>query len=170
MENNNNIINMSGIVRESIVDGPGFRFTIFVQGCPHGCPGCHNPNTHSIFGGYRISVDDVISQIKDSPLISGVTFSGGEPFMQPVPLTTLSKKIHDLGYDIICYTGYTYENILSSNNKDKVELLSNIDILIDGLFDISKRSIDLKFRGSLNQRVIDVKKSFKLSKVVEIEF
>ncbi len=167
---NNNIINMSGIIRESIVDGPGFRFTIFVQGCPHGCPGCHNPNTHSTFGGYKISVDDVISQIKDAPLISGVTFSGGEPFMQPIPLTLLSKKIHNLGYNIICYTGYTYENILDSNSKDKIKLLSNIDILIDGPFDISMRSIDLKFRGSLNQRVIDVKKSLEYSKIVEIDF
>ena len=170
MGDGSNIINMSGIIRESIVDGPGFRFTIFVQGCPHGCLGCHNPNTHSIFGGYKISVEDVVSQIKDTPLISGVTFSGGEPFIQPIPLTLLSKKIHDLGYDIICYTGYTYENILDSNNKDKIKLLSNIDILIDGLFDISKRSLDLKFRGSLNQRVIDVKKSLEYSKIVEIDF
>ena len=170
MSDNGNIINMSGIVRESIVDGPGFRFTIFVQGCPHGCPGCHNPNTHSIFGGYKISVEDVIAQIKDTPLISGVTFSGGEPFIQPVPLTILSKKIHDLGYDIICYTGYTYENILNSNSEDKIKLLSNIDILIDGPFDISKRSIDLKFRGSTNQRVIDVKKSLKSSNIVKFDF
>lgn len=170
MSDGSNIINMSGIIRESIVDGPGFRFTIFVQGCPHGCPGCHNPNTHSIFGGYKISVEDVISQIKDTPLISGVTFSGGEPFIQPIPLTLLSKKIHSLGYNIICYTGYTYENILDSNNKDKIKLLSNIDILIDGPFDISMRSIDLKFRGSLNQRVIDIKKSLEYSKIVEIDF
>lgn len=170
MSDSSNIINMSGIVRESIVDGPGFRFTIFVQGCPHGCPGCHNPNTHNISGGYKISVDDVINQIKDTPLISGVTFSGGEPFIQPIPLTCLSEKIHDLGYNIICYTGYTYENILASNDSNKINLLSNIDILIDGPFDMNKRSIDLKFRGSLNQRVIDVKKSFELSKIAEIEF
>jgi anaerobic ribonucleoside-triphosphate reductase activating protein len=166
----NNIINISGIVKESIVDGPGFRFTIFVQGCPHNCLGCHNPNTHSTTGGYKILVDNIINQIKETPLISGVTFSGGEPFMQPVPLAKLSKKIHKLGYDIICYTGYTYEKILSGNDSDKIKLLSNVDILIDGLFDISKRSINLKFRGSFNQRVIDVKKSFKALKIVEIQF
>ncbi|MDR1628303.1 MAG: anaerobic ribonucleoside-triphosphate reductase activating protein [Oscillospiraceae bacterium] len=166
----NNIINMSGIVRESIVDGPGFRFTIFVQGCPHNCPECHNPGTHSATGGYKISVDNIISQIKETPLISGVTFSGGEPFAQPTPLAKLSKKIHKLGYDIICYTGYTYEKILFENDSEKIKLLSNVDVLIDGLFDISKRSIDLKFRGSFNQRVIDVKKSFKALKIVEIQF
>ena len=169
MYDNKNVLQIAGIEKESIVDGPGFRFTIFVQGCPHRCIGCHNPNTHSFSGGYKITVNEIINQIKDTSLISGVTFSGGEPFTQPVALVNLSRKIHNMGYDIICYTGYTYEYILNSQDKDKTDLLSNTDILIDGLFEINKRSLDLKFRGSTNQRIIDVKKSFELGKVIEID-
>jgi anaerobic ribonucleoside-triphosphate reductase activating protein len=168
--NNSSIINVSGIVSESIVDGPGFRFVVFVQGCPHGCPGCHNPHTHSFRDGTKVSVDEIIRQIKNVSEISGVTFSGGEPFEQPIALGVLAERIHELGYDIICYTGYVFEHLFYGNSPEKLRLLRNIDILVDGPFKKDERSIDLKFRGSANQRVLDVKASIESGVAFEVGF
>lgn len=161
---------ISGIINESIVDGPGIRFVIFAQGCQHHCPGCHNPQTHDIGNGYEISIDEIILKIKKSRLTSGVTFSGGEPFLQAKEFFHLAKKIKELKYHIISYTGYTFEEILLNKNKYFRKLLEISDILIDGKFILGQKSIDLKFRGSKNQRIILPKKSLACGKIIETEF
>lgn len=172
-------LRISGIIEESIVDGPGIRFVIFSQGCYHNCPGCHNPATHDLNGGYEITVDDIMDKIKKNPLLSGVTFSGGEPFLQSKAFSELAKKIHDLGLNVITYTGYTMEQFFNWDDESYQgkrpednhwkDLLENTDILIDGPFILEKKSLLIKFRGSSNQRIIDPKKSLSLKKVVEIQ-
>ena len=161
-------LKIAGIVQESIVDGPGIRYVIFTQGCPHNCKGCHNPDTHSLAGGTLVDIDEIIDEIKSNDIISGVTFSGGEPFLQPLPLSYLAEQLHLSGYNIVCYTGYTYEQLLEMENinSDISRLLSSIDILIDGPFILEKKSMDLKFKGSSNQRIIDVVQSSKNNNVV----
>lgn len=157
-------IRIAGIVNDSIVDGNGFRFTIFTQGCPHHCKGCHNPQTHSMDGGNLISEEELLDQIKDNPLLDGVTFSGGEPFCQAKALASLGRKIHTIGgLDIVTYTGYTFEELVDGfdKNPDWKELLEETDILIDGRFDESLKSYDIKFRGSTNQRYLDAKESLR---------
>ena len=156
---NDNVIRIAGLVEESIVDGMGVRFVVFVQGCPHHCPGCHNPNTHDIDGGYDIEIDEIVSKIEKNPLIDGVTFSGGEPFCQAGGLAKLAKKLKKLGYNIWTYSGYTLEELIgrSKEDEDIKKLLSLIDILVDGRFEEDKMDYTLKFRGSSNQRIIEMK-------------
>lgn len=166
-------IRIAGIAGESIVDGPGFRYTIFTQGCPHHCKGCHNPQTHDFSGGYLADTDDFLKEINADPLLDGVTFSGGEPFCQCKPLAELAEKINALPrkLNIISYTGYTFEYLLE--NADKIEgcrnLLQSIDYLVDGRFIEEQRSLELKFRGSRNQRFLDVKKSLAQGRAVLAE-
>ncbi len=162
-------LRISGIVSESIVDGPGFRYTLFVQGCPHNCPGCHNPQTHDFAGGYDRNIDDILSEVLENPLLDGVTFSGGEPMCQAGPLADLAEKIHAAGLDVICYSGYTIEYLMANSTEDNnyLKLLSQIDYLIDGPFIMALKSYDCRFRGSTNQRIIDVKKSFEAGAAVE---
>lgn len=149
-------IRIAGIVEESIVDGPGIRMVIFTQGCRHNCLGCHNPETHSFNGGYLIDIKDIIDKVNENPLLDGITLSGGDPFEQSYECSILAKNVKDLGLNVVTYTGYTFEQIL------KIEkfraLLLQTDILIDGKFDIDKKSMMIPFRGSTNQRIIDVKK------------
>lgn len=156
-----NKLRIAGIVQDSIVDGPGIRLVIFTQGCRHNCPGCHNPHTHSFDGGKLVDIEYIIEQARENPLLDGITLSGGEPFEQANVLSKLAKQAKALGYNIMTYTGYTYEYILSSSSKIDgwAEFLDNIDILVDGRFEIEKKNPLLKFRGSENQRVIDVKKT-----------
>ena len=163
-------LRVSGIVRESIVDGPGIRFVIFSQGCTHKCVGCHNPQTFEVSGGYQVEILDIIKEIKESPLLDGVTFSGGEPFLQPLSFAKIAEECHRLCLDVICFTGYTFEELLKmKNNRNIKNLLKNIDILIDGPFILEQRSMLLKFRGSKNQRVIDVKQSLNNDRVLEMD-
>lgn len=152
---------ISGIISESIVDGPGIRFVVFAQGCKHHCKGCHNPSTFDLNGGFAIEIDSIINEIKKNPLLKGVTFSGGEPFLQAEAFTELAKKCHELGLDVISYTGYTFENLVSGfdTHPDWKSLLQNIDILIDGPFIEEKKSLLLKFIGSSNQRILNAKLS-----------
>ena len=159
-------LRISGCVNDSIVDGPGLRFTLFTQGCPHNCPGCHNPQTHDFKGGYNASIKKIFAQIKANPLLSGVTFSGGEPFMQAKALVPLAKMIKEKGLELACYTGFTFEQLVDGNIKGAKELLSQIDVLIDGKFELDKRSLDLAFKGSKNQRTINVPLSLKEGKVM----
>ncbi|SUY47540.1 anaerobic ribonucleoside-triphosphate reductase activating protein NrdG [Clostridium putrefaciens] len=156
-------LRVAGIIKESIVDGPGIRLVVFAQGCPHNCEGCHNPHTHSFNGGNFIDIDDILNEIRNNPLLDGITLSGGEPFEQAKAFSELSKRAKKEGYNIISYTGYTYEYIVShSDEKNKwLEFLEEIDILIDGRFELSKKNMLLKYRGSENQRIIDVKKTLK---------
>lgn len=161
-------IRLAGVIRESIVDGPGIRLTVFTQGCPHNCPGCHNPQTHDLDGGYMSDTDNILKAIKENPMLQGVTFSGGEPFMHCQPLTELAKECHKLGLNIMVYTGYTFENLLAGfkENPQWKELLENTDILVDGPFILQQRSLMLHFRGSKNQRILDVPRSLSEGKAV----
>ena len=161
-------IRIAGIANDSIVDGPGFRFTIFVQGCPHKCRGCHNPQTHDFDGGTETTTEELLSKIKANPLLDGVTFSGGEPFCHAAALACLAREIHSLGLDIVTYSGYTFEELLegSDAHPDWLELLKETDILIDGRFEESLKSYDVRFRGSTNQRYLDAKKSLMQKKAV----
>ena len=161
------VLRLAGIVRESIVDGPGIRFTIFVQGCPHHCFGCHNAQTHDFAGGFDCDTDKILYEVEKDPLVSGVTFSGGEPFCQAEGLTELAKKLRAKGYDIISYSGYTFEQICE--DEKKLELLKQCDHLIDGKFVMEKKDLTLHFRGSSNQRIIDVKRSLEENKAVVTE-
>lgn len=164
-------LRIAGVVNESIVDGKGIRYTIFVQGCPHHCEGCHNPQTHDFSGGNEITIQQLLKDIQKDPLLSGVTFSGGEPFCQPEALAALGNEIKALGLDITIYSGYTFEELwlMSEKNKAIRELLEIADILIDGKFILEQKSLMLKFRGSKNQRIIDVPKSITAGKAIETE-
>lgn len=163
-------IQIAGIVRDSIVDGPGLRMTIFVQGCQHHCEGCHNPKTHDPNGGKKWRLGDLSLEItkehRKNPLFSGLTISGGEPFDQAKACYHLINVAHMYNVDVWVYTGYTYEELRKSTNKYVAAMLVSTDVLVDGPFDISKKSLELKYRGSSNQRLIDVKKSIDAGKVV----
>jgi len=151
-------VRIAGIVKESIVDGPGIRFVVFAQGCGHHCDGCHNPATHNFNGGNLVEVDAIINEMKKNPLLDGITFSGGEPFEQPEAFCELAKRSKELGYHVMAYTGYTYETLLEKKDQ-RLRLLENTDLLVDGKFEVEKKSLMLKFRGSQNQRIIDVNQS-----------
>lgn len=161
-------IKLAGIIEESIVDGPGFRFVIFTQGCRHKCPGCQNPQTHDFDGGYWDDTDSLLEKIRLDPLLKGVTLSGGDPFEQADALVGFCDEIHKMGKDVFAYTGYTYEQLLQSADKhpEWMELLKRCDILVDGRYEKEKRSLELLFRGSSNQRLIDVKRSLAQGVVV----
>lgn len=161
-------IRIAGTVNDSIVDGFGIRFTIFTQGCPHNCEGCHNPQTHDFTGGTLTDTDELLERIKANPLLDGVTFSGGEPFAQANALAYLGKQIKALGLDVVTYTGYTFEKLYADRDKNGWgELLAVTDYLIDGPFILAEKSYDVKFRGSRNQRYIDCQASLKEGRAVE---
>ncbi|HIV10348.1 MAG TPA: anaerobic ribonucleoside-triphosphate reductase activating protein [Candidatus Faeciplasma avium] len=164
-------IRMSGVVEESIVDGPGIRFTIFVQGCPHRCPGCHNPQTHDFLGGYDDDTDSLFERIIKNPLLDGVTFSGGEPFCQARPLAELAVRLRAAGLGVMSYSGFTVEELIreASSENAYMELLNSIDYLVDGRFVESLKSYECRFRGSTNQRIIDVKKTIEQGHAVTCE-
>lgn len=152
-------LRLAGVVRESIVDGPGFRFTVFCQGCPHKCPDCHNPETHNFEGGKDISFEKLLEEIDKNPLLQGVTFSGGEPFCQAAAFSALADEIKKRNLDIVTFTGYTYEKLREMAKVEQAvgDLLDKTDLLIDGPFVKEERDLTLQFRGSRNQRIIDMK-------------
>ena len=149
-------LRVNGVVEESIVDGPGLRYVVFTQGCPHHCPGCHNPETHDPEGGYLTTVSGIFSQFSDNPLLAGITFSGGEPFMQPAPLAELARRVRDAGKTIVIFSGYTLEQLQKKavSSPDTAALLRCTDILVDGLYIEAQRDLELLFRGSHNQRML----------------
>ena len=150
----------------SIVDGPGLRFTVFVQGCIHHCPGCHNPETHSFDGGYDIPVDKLAEQMLADPLTVGLTLSGGDPMEQAADCARLAAIARENGLTVWTYTGYTYEALLAQSDPNKLALLAQTDVLVDGPFVQAQKSYELLYRGSRNQRLIDlnaVRKTGKLS-------
>ncbi len=198
----NNILYLAGIEGESIVDGPGIRFAIFCQGCPHGCEGCHNPETHPFEGGTPVRIEKILEVIDKDPLLRGVTFSGGEPICQSATFLELAREIKQRGLDIVIFTGYTYEQLMrhaggeespkeravecASNESVAIEddplkslelqqpqvlkeLLGLTDILIEGPFVLAQRDLTLKFRGSRNQRIIDMNKTRQAGEVVLLE-
>lgn len=162
-------LRIAGVIDESIVDGPGIRFVIFTQGCPHHCPGCHNPQTHDFSGGELVPISQLLSDIQADPLISGVTLSGGEPFCQPEPLVELVRELKLEGKHIMAYSGYTWEQLLAMEDPAVSALLRQCDILVDGPFLQAERDLSLRFRGSRNQRLIDVQKSFTEGNVITME-
>lgn len=159
---------IASIVTDSIVDGPGFRVAIFTQGCVHNCFGCHNPGTHDPSGGYEESVESILEKIKQNHLIDGITLTGGDPFEQAEDCARLAKQVKLLNsnYTVWTYTGYTYEQILERNNSAWNHLIDATDVLVDGPFILSQKSYELKFRGSKNQRLIDVRSSRLQDKIV----
>ena len=152
-------IRLAGIVPESIVDGPGYRLAVFVQGCPHACPGCHNPKTHDFAGGYLSDTAQIIAQMGKNPLVRGVTLTGGEPMMQAEALLEVASAAKEKGLNVWCYTGFTLEELLERKQLAQLRLLEYIDVLVDGPYIAHERSLDLVYCGSKNQRLIDMKKT-----------
>lgn len=167
-----NTLRLAGVLRESIVDGPGIRFTVFAQGCPHHCSGCHNQSTHDFNGGMVTEIANILGEIDKNPLLSGVTFSGGEPFCQAEGFCSLAKEIKKRGLNIVTFSGYTFEELMKLAEKPSPdgegirELLDLTDLLIDGRFELAQRDLTLQFRGSKNQRIINMNKTREAGKIV----
>ncbi len=166
---NNSIIRTAGIVSESIVDGPGIRYVVFAQGCNHNCPGCHNKHTHDFNGGTLTTVKNIIDDMKRNPLLDGITLSGGEPFEQAEAFSVLAKEVKTMGLNVMTYTGYTFEKIMEEKivHKGWGALLRATDILVDGKFEEKRKNPMLPFRGSDNQRIIDINESISRESIVE---
>jgi len=160
---------LSGITPESLVDGPGLRYVIFTQGCQHNCPNCHNQESWDIDSGKEFTVRQIISRIKrQKKKIQGITFSGGEPFLQSFELAQVAISARQIGWDVVTYTGFTYEQLIADNNTDNITLLYASDILIDGKYVDELKNVSLPFRGSSNQRMIDINETQKQGKIVLI--
>ena len=159
------MLDLSGIVNDSIVDGPGIRVSIFCQGCPHHCPGCHNPETWGFGCGTPVSAEQILEIVRTNPLCRGVTFSGGEPFAQAEEFAQLAVLLKQHGYVVASYSGYTFEQ-LRSGTPGQRKLLETIDVLIDGPFRLEEKSLELMFRGSTNQRILNVPASLAAGQAV----
>lgn len=160
-------IRVAGIQNDSITDGPGLRFALFVQGCPHHCPGCHNPETWDADGGKAYTPEEIFQMIQKNPLLSGVTLTGGEPMEQAEALLPFAKLVKEKGLHLAIYTGYTLEELWGK--KEALALLSLVDVLVDGPYVAEKRSLALKFRGSSNQRILNVPKSLEAGQAILLE-
>ncbi len=168
---NNMKVRLSGpVTKDSIVDGEGLRTVIWFQGCPHKCIGCHNPESHDFNSGKETTIQKIIEKIDNLENQDGITFSGGEPMSQPEALNILVAYVKQKGLNVWCYTGFTFEQLvkLSEQKPIYMDILKNIDVLIDGRFKVEEKSLDLKFKGSSNQRIIDVKRSLKEQKPILI--
>ena len=150
---------------DSILDGSGIRTVIWFQGCLHNCCGCQNPETHDINGGFVTDTKDICEKLKHLKYQNGITLSGGDPFFQANAALEIAKYAKNIGLNVWAYTGFTYEALLAGD-KDRLELLKNIDVLVDGKFVLAEKSLNCKFRGSTNQRLIDVKNSLEEGNVV----
>lgn len=157
---------IASTISDSIVDGPGLRFTVFTQGCPHHCPGCHNPETHDPAGGREISVEELARTMLGNPLTDGLTLSGGEPFLQAEECAALARIARERGLNVWAYTGYTYEKLLEEGEPARLALLEALDVLVDGPFVLARKSYDALFRGSDNQRLLDVPASLRAGQAV----
>ena len=160
------MLDLAGIVSDSIVDGPGIRTTVFCQGCPHHCEGCHNPETWEFGCGTPMEEERILEIVRSNPLCRGVTFSGGEPFAQAEGFARLAKLLKAHRYEVAAYSGYTFEQLLRGTPAQR-ELLGCIDVLIDGPFLLEQRSLQLPFRGSRNQRILNVPDSLSRGEAVE---
>ena len=165
-------IRIANIINDSIVDGPGIRLTVFFQGCAHACKDCFNKETWDFKGGVLYDIDKIYDIAMKNPLLDGITLSGGDPLYQVEGALELVKLFKNTDLNIMVYTGFTYEELIEiSKNKPVMhEFLENIDYLVDGPFVTELRDISLKFRGSSNQRIIDVQKTLKENKVVLADF
>lgn len=161
------MLSILDIIEDTMVDGPGLRTAIYAAGCPNACPGCHNPESWDIRRGREMSTDEILKKVLADPF-ADVTFSGGDPMFQPEGFTELAQAIKQRsGKNIWCYTGYTYERLL--RNPRQAQLLSYIDVLVDGRYRQDLRDESLRFRGSSNQRLIDVQASLHRNRVVVYE-
>ncbi len=158
------MIRILDILHDTTVDGPGFRTSIYCAGCRHHCAGCHNPQSWDFAAGRDVEVDELMQEIESDPF-ADVTFSGGDPFFQAEAFTELARRIKsETRKTIWCYTGFLYEDLL--RQPAHRALLEQLDVLVDGPFIQSLRDVDLLFRGSSNQRLIDVPASLKAGEVV----
>ena len=158
-----NKIRVAGLTNDSIVDGKGFRFVIFTQGCLHHCKGCHNPETWAMDGGTLMDISEIEEKVARNGLLDGITFSGGDPFYQPEVCVKIAKWAKERGLNIWAYTGFLYEELL--NMPEVKEFLDLVDVLVDGPFILEEKSLLLNFRGSKNQRVIDLNETKKTGMV-----
>ena len=153
-------------IQDSISDGPGLRFTLFVQGCPRACEGCHNGHTRDPHGGREESVENIIRAMLSNPLTDGLTLSGGEPFAQPAACVAIAEAARERNLTVWAYSGYTFEELLSHEDRATRKLLALCDVLVDGPFRLSERSLRLKWRGSHNQRLLDIPQSLEKKQAV----
>ncbi len=154
-------IRLSGITKESIVDGLGFRYVVYAQGCNHNCKGCHNPSTHSFEGGKIMDIDNILNEIKKNPMLDGITCSGGECFEKAEQFAHIAKGVKSMGLNVWAYTGYTMEEILKAKDERNGwnDFIKHIDVLVDGEYQENKKDLSLCFRGSSNQRIIDMQRT-----------
>jgi len=150
-------LRVAGFLDDSLVNGEGLRTVVFVSGCGHNCPGCHNEDMQSHEYGEEIEVEELFTKIKENIIVRGVTFSGGEPMDQAEALSELAEKIKAIGLNLWCYTGYIYEDILNSEDEHRLKLLSHIDVLVDGPYVEGLKENAQKYTGSSNQRIIKLK-------------
>lgn len=163
------MLRVAGIVEDSVVDGPGLRLTVFTQGCPHHCPGCHNPGTHPEEGGVLVAEAEILRRLEENPLLDGLTLSGGEPLLQMESLGALLEGVRAMQragrrLDVVLYTGYVLEEVLALPGARA--LLEGVDVLVDGPFVAARRTFALPYRGSANQRAIDVGRTLATGRVV----
>lgn len=166
MTNAPDTIRIFGTASDSIVDGPGLRYAVFTQGCSHGCPGCHNPGSHDPNGGSVRRIDDIVADIAKNGLVTGVTLTGGDPFEQPAACAELARRVRELGLGVWTYTGYLYEDLAASDDPAVQALLAASDVLVDGPFVEARKSLLLTWKGSSNQRVIDLDATRKAGRIV----
>ncbi len=159
-------IRVFGTADDSIVDGPGIRFAVFTQGCPDHCEGCHNPGSHDFSGGRMTTTEALIASMQRNPLLSGLTLTGGDPLCQPEACLELAQAARAMGLNVWCYTGWRWEQLMTQGNPAVLSLLQAVDVLVDGPFVLAERSLELKFCGSRNQRLIDVKKTLAAGEVI----
>ena len=162
-------IRLAGLVNDSIVDGPGLRLAIFTQGCPHHCPECHNPQSHDPEGGEWHDTEVLAALAAENILLDGITLTGGDPFVQPEACADLARRAHNAGLNVWCYTGYVFEELLTGKQEWRA-LLENVDVLVDGPVLRAQKTLDKRFRGSANQRIIDVPASLKSGTTVLSEY
>ena len=157
-------IRIADFIENSFVDGEGIRFAIFVQGCPHHCKGCHNPTTHDLYGGKLVDTEYLIEKVKKTPLIKGITLTGGDPLCQIKAVTEIARAAKSFNLNVWCYTGYIYEDIVADNQRENKfftaaeieKFLDYVDVLVDGPFILSQMDLTMPFCGSKNQRLIDI--------------
>lgn len=168
LNDDSKLIRLAGIAENSLVNGKGLRKVFFSQGCSHHCEGCFNQHTWEFAGGRMFDMDELVQKVKDEPFLDGVTFSGGDPFQQADKFAYLAKKLHEANINIWAYTGYTFEELmkLAQTNHYIKQMINNVDVIVDGRFMKDKMSENLKYCGSLNQRVIDVKSSLNENKII----
>lgn len=146
------LVRLAGVNAESVTDGEGLRAVVYLQGCTHGCPGCHNPDTHPLTGGYLTDTDDLLQELLSNPLVSGLTISGGEPLLQPEATFALAAGTKARGYNVWLYTGYCLHELQSQPWAGRI--LQVVDVLVEGRYQQEARDLDLPYRGSRNQRLL----------------